>query len=749
MRSLFILLMCNVVFISSSNICKSQDYIPSTVDNFYCPVLETAGGCWVRFPYFPSNNVTLKALVVFCNYPDEFFDPPGTVYCQYWPGSNHLEKPRWADNVICPTSTSVWENSLTDYFQTASQGRFNLIGDVYPELYVFEHNREYYKNNGGYIGMAVKELLENIDESVDFSEYDNLDPEDCDNDSNREEPDGRVDFIFIMTRFNNGGYIEGTSDYTGVAALGGKKQLFGPNLNQITLDGVVIDSRYPKCGAISDMRSPWELGIPIHEFGEHYFWGSEHSINMGAFNINGGGMPSARDRGHMQWDNTGPIYVSSDATVTLRDYVTTGDYVKIIRHGPPMYIENRRRVSYYSRNEYHTWKWLSSENVRPQQPDSGLCIYEYLGTVGFGDRDHRFQSAYGRQNWDLCPTGKYKASYISNTSNFFYPFSSNRYTGESTFQLYDKPALDLYCNTLLDPLNLPREKVTYSGIGGDSNTCYDIGFNDVLSPWSNPPIYTANENDSLTIELVSRESNGSLVVNFYFDEMIDAKPSKPQDLSITQDWIGSTETLFHPRLGWSANIEPDHQLYKVYRGAIVYPGVDPTYTYIGSTQNQYFVDEAVTLYAAQGGSGICTYQYKAFSYRITAVDLTSKESVRSERDTIWGYTDPCAPEERPFGNLLNDELEYGLSQNYPNPFNPETIIRFSLNELSYVRLKVYNVLGQEIETLVSDIRDKGVYLVSFNARNRNLSSGVYYYKLEIHNNNREVFTSIKRMILIK
>lgn len=97
MRSLLILLMSYVVFIFNSNICKSQDYIPSTVDNFYCPVLETAGGCWVRFPYFPSNNVTLKALVVFCNYPDENYEPPGTVYCQYWPGSNHLEKPRWAD----------------------------------------------------------------------------------------------------------------------------------------------------------------------------------------------------------------------------------------------------------------------------------------------------------------------------------------------------------------------------------------------------------------------------------------------------------------------------------------------------------------------------------------------------------------------------------------------------------------------------------------------------------------------------
>ncbi len=327
--------------------------------------------------------------------------------------------------------------------------------------------------------------------------------------------------------------------------------------------------------------------------------------------------------------------------------------------------------------------------------------------------------------------------------------TSNRYTGESTFHLWGKPILDINCNTIYDPLLNQIDEATYCGIGGDSNTNFDIGYNDVFSPWSNPPIHIANQNDSLTIEIESRDSrDGSLKVNFYFDNMIDAKPSKTQDLVVTEDFIGSTETVFHPRLDWTANLEPDLKEYKISRGGIVYPGVDPTYSQIATTTNNYFVDNSVTLYTAQAGSGGCTYEYQAVSYRIVAVDLTDKESVRSERDTIWGYSDPCAPEERPFGNEL-ENFEYGLDQNYPNPFNPETIIRFSLKDQSFVRLKIYNVLGQEIETLVSDVRDKGNYTVAFNTKNRNLSSGIYYYKLEVYKNNLQIFSSIKRMMLIK
>jgi hypothetical protein len=93
--------------------------------------------------------------------------------------------------------------------------------------------------------------------------------------------------------------------------------------------------------------------------------------------------------------------------------------------------------------------------------------------------------------------------------------------------------------------------------------------------------------------------------------------------------------------------------------------------------------------------------------------------------------------------------EYNLAQNYPNPFNPSTKIRYSIPSVtlsgvegSRVKLKVFDVLGNEIATLVNEEKPAGSYEVDFNARN--LSSGVYFYKLQAGN-----FIETKKMILLK
>ncbi|MBK9099126.1 MAG: T9SS type A sorting domain-containing protein [bacterium] len=90
----------------------------------------------------------------------------------------------------------------------------------------------------------------------------------------------------------------------------------------------------------------------------------------------------------------------------------------------------------------------------------------------------------------------------------------------------------------------------------------------------------------------------------------------------------------------------------------------------------------------------------------------------------------------------NIPTEYLLEQNYPNPFNPSTTIKFRIPEGSYVSLKVYNVLGKEIATLVSEEMNAGTYEVNFDASN--LSSGVYFYKIESGN-----FVKTNKMILMK
>ena len=98
-------------------------------------------------------------------------------------------------------------------------------------------------------------------------------------------------------------------------------------------------------------------------------------------------------------------------------------------------------------------------------------------------------------------------------------------------------------------------------------------------------------------------------------------------------------------------------------------------------------------------------------------------------------------------NLDNNDnratvTEYALHQNYPNPFNPLTTITYGVPVNSHITLTVYNALGKEVATLVSQEQVAGIYQIVFNAIN--LASGVYFYSLQVGD-----FVETKKMILMK
>ncbi len=95
-------------------------------------------------------------------------------------------------------------------------------------------------------------------------------------------------------------------------------------------------------------------------------------------------------------------------------------------------------------------------------------------------------------------------------------------------------------------------------------------------------------------------------------------------------------------------------------------------------------------------------------------------------------------------NAVNSALptQYSMEQNYPNPFNPSTTIRYTVPKSSFITLKIYNLLGQEVATLLNREQTAGTHEVSFDASK--LSSGVYFYSLKAGN-----FTSTKKMMLLK
>jgi photosystem II stability/assembly factor-like uncharacterized protein len=97
--------------------------------------------------------------------------------------------------------------------------------------------------------------------------------------------------------------------------------------------------------------------------------------------------------------------------------------------------------------------------------------------------------------------------------------------------------------------------------------------------------------------------------------------------------------------------------------------------------------------------------------------------------------------------------EFALQQNYPNPFNPTTTIKFALPQNASVTLKIYNLLGQEIATLVDENKPAGFYNMQWNGRNQygnTVATGVYFYRIEAKPaDGGAPFTSLKKMLLLK
>jgi hypothetical protein len=121
--------------------------------------------------------------------------------------------------------------------------------------------------------------------------------------------------------------------------------------------------------------------------------------------------------------------------------------------------------------------------------------------------------------------------------------------------------------------------------------------------------------------------------------------------------------------------------------------------------------------------------------------IVNNNSAQNNWASVW--------ESEFYGQLMvgNDDKKniptgYVLGQNYPNPFNPTTKISWQSPVGSHQTLKVYDLLGNEVETLIDEYKEPGRYEVEFNANN--IASGVYFYKLQAGE-----FTEVKKMILMR
>lgn len=139
------------------------------------------------------------------------------------------------------------------------------------------------------------------------------------------------------------------------------------------------------------------------------------------------------------------------------------------------------------------------------------------------------------------------------------------------------------------------------------------------------------------------------------------------------------------------------------------------------------------------------YDRRPYDYYVNTLDASYPESAAAYTGAVDGGPVGCRLWfNMPVGVKQEEGLptEFALEQNYPNPFNPTTNIRFSIPESGFVTLKVFNVLGQEVATLVNRELAQGAYNFDFDASR--LTSGTYLYSITSGN-----FTQAKKMLLVK
>ena len=183
--------------------------------------------------------------------------------------------------------------------------------------------------------------------------------------------------------------------------------------------------------------------------------------------------------------------------------------------------------------------------------------------------------------------------------------------------------------------------------------------------------------------------------------------------------------------------------------------------------NRYLEDNGITVFL-NDGTGHFTYELNCYQRLATGFphgivasdfDLDGKTDLAIVSTTSFAHDSLFVLYN--FGNVtgIGDEpssqtpTTFSLSQNYPNPFNPSTRIEYALPVQSHVSVKIYNLLGQEVASLVDEEQLRGHHAVEWNGRSPSgfpVSSGVYFYRIQARQNNGlQQFMSVKKMLLVK
>ncbi len=654
---------------------------------------------------------TVKALLIFIDFTDDTEDPNNPT----WPTSPAPGiGPNYLNDIVDVTETqnSGLKYNLTTFFRKMSYDQFTMIGQAYYKQ--VQQNLSWYVTNhpGEEAAWAARDAIALVDASVDFSDFDRWTYNGSFN--HTLGPDGKLDMVFVCFRrwYLCPGQLFGCS----FIAQG----WYGASLpnGSVNVDKGRRQIVSSQAVDVLEMRQYPRLDIMVHEFG--HVWGLPHNYSGGLWSLMSSRHPAVSyfmnsyEREQLGWLDFNNITVDG-TTTSIADFSTTAVAYRIAipTTSPQEYFlfENHQQMSLYDTVDIST------------STGPGLYILHDNGVRHVEANNLRVVSADGRWTWS-------NPYWIQNLFNPTNPLDSipvfsrgtvNRAVGETdkVDHMTTKGYLYLTFAWLDDVDGTLKTGQRYKGDGKDRFT---FEYNKMFSPWSGYAAYNWSGSAATTIGMeITGPSQPNINVKFYTTSPVNGPPSKPVDprLSSNSGQYGNI------RFSWAANAEPDLSIYEVWRKVDLSGNV---WGVVATTTSSYWVDPEY-LYAPGGGDFRPTYKVRAKDTQGLFSSFSDSTTVRAEQQG-----------KRVAKNEM--VLDFALEQNYPNPFNPATTINFDIPSDEFVSLKVFDVLGREVQTLVGEVMEAGSYKIPFDASK--LASGVYLYKLQVG-----PFTATRKMLLTK
>ena len=680
-----------------------------------------------------------------------------------------------------PFMTRYSNYTMSDFFCEMSMGEYDVIGD---EISITLPNSSLYYKDTLLLNRATlnRYILNYLDttRNIDWSRYDNWNYKD------NEwvfESDGTAEMIIMNYRTipnNNSGWFW-PSYWGGEASLA---------ISPITFDSITIGDNNG-ITALNLLHATGRSEIILeHEFTHKIFGGS---ISKSGSHINMGFMtpghnetsylytPVERSMPGVEYSPINLINSTGIYTDTLPDYVESGVSFKIKIPGTTddhIWIANHQKKSLYdgiARGGSNCYS-LNYSEIDPYCSDGkGLFVYREGTNCSNINQPYDITSAEGKYTWDIDRTVYVPTQNYHHSLGFNMPILKTvlgkKYVGKDKYNKHPASPTTEYGTFITDDVcsDLTNDFNISFSFRGDEFDPYNMGYDDIFSPYSNPSSSLCDSgNFGLTLTLTEQNgSTGAIIVKLYYNNdaqaLTDLPPSKPKNVKTTKSFFGSPgDGTFHPKITWDQNIEPDfynasstgpgevEPKYEVYRAGSAVCDTETVFTLLATLESDVteYEDTQITLFYLDSVyySEPCYGELFTYSYKIVAKDNTDKRSLKSERGLVTGNL-LCSPSEGKDNLILNDgnntiPKEYSLNQNYPNPFNPVTKIKYGLPSDGQISIKIFDISGRLIKTLINENKVAGRYEVDFHGEN--LSSGVYYYKIESGS-----FSQVRKMILLK